>query len=339
LPISTDSHLEQPVLIAGFGSIGRRHFRNLRAMGYKNFVFHRTHSGTVPDDELADWPSFGDIDAALKLRPAIAVISNPTARHIEVAAAAADAGCDLFIEKPVSASMDGCDELLDCIRGRNLIAAVGCQFRFHPLLIRLRDEIRSGRCGAVIGARAEWGEYLPDWHPWEDHRQSYSARPELGGGALLTLIHPLDYLYWLFGPVSRVQAVARSVPSLQTTTDDDWAEVSLNFESSVVAQVHVDFWQRPPVHRLAVWGETGRAVLDFNAGALEWESEGQDAAAAQEQLPSGFERNTMFIDEMRSFVASVLSRQRPAVPLEDGIAVLKIALEAKQSARGDRVHA
>jgi predicted dehydrogenase len=308
-------------------------------MGYKSFVLYRTHRGTVPDDEVAEWPTFSDLGSALQLRPRIAVVSNPTARHIEVAEAAANAGCDLFIEKPLSDSTDGCEDLLECVRKRGLVAAVGCQYRFHPLLIRLRNGIRSGRCGEPLGARAEWGEHLPDWHPWEDHRRGYSARSDLGGGVVLTLIHPLDYLYWLFGPVSRVQAVTRSVPSLQTTTDDDWAEIALEFESSVIAQVHLDYWQRPPVHRLTVWGNNGRASLDFHAGVLHWELEGQTAGAESEQMPAGYERNAMFVDEMRSFLASISSRQQPAIPLEDGIAVLKIALQAKHSARGDRIHA
>jgi predicted dehydrogenase len=335
---SIDSRLEQPVLIAGFGSVGQRHFRNLRALGVKNFVFYRTHRGTIPDNELADWPAFNDLDAALKLRPAIAVIANPTARHLEVASAAAEAGCDLFIEKPVSSSLDGCDKLLDCVRKRGLIAAVGCQFRFHPLLIRLRSEILAGRCGSVLGARAEWGEYLRDWHPWEDHRRSYSARRELGGGVILTLIHPLDYLYWLFGPVRRVQALTRSIPPLETDADDDWAVIGLEFKSSVIAQVHLDYWQRPPVHRLAVWGDRGHAFLDFRSGVLNLICDGNQGATVSEHLPAEFERNSLFVGEMRDFLSSVSSRNRAAVPLEEGIDVLRIALDAKESARGERLH-
>ena len=109
----------------------------------------------------------------------------------------------MFIEKPLADSLEHCRELAELAAQRGLTTMMGCQFRFHPLLISLRNQLFEGRLGNVLGARAEWGEYLPDWHPWEDHRKSYSARPELGGGVVLTLIHPLDYLYWLFGRVSR----------------------------------------------------------------------------------------------------------------------------------------
>ena len=141
---------------------------------------------------------------------------------------------------------------------------IGCQFRFHPLLIALRQAIEAGKLGTVLGAEAEWGEYLPNWHPWEDYRESYSARKELGGGVVLTLIHPLDYLFWFFGDAQRVTGITRSVPALNTPAGEDWANVLLEFSpSGVVGHVHLDYWQRPAVHRLRV-GRSGDRGARFS---------------------------------------------------------------------------
>ncbi len=320
----------QVVLIAGFGSIGRRHLENLRALGYQRFVFYRTYQATIPDAATAHWPSTSNLDEALEHRPAIAIISNPSAKHIDVALAAANAGCHLFIEKPLSHSRDRCQQLADLVHQRGLTTMIGCQFRFHPLLVSLRRQLAAGRIGQAIGARAEWGEFLPDWHPWEDYRQSYSARADLGGGVVLTLIHPLDYLYWLFGPVADVQATIRSVPSLQTAAGDDWAEITLQFASGVVGQVHLDYLQKPPVHTLSVWGDAGRVLWNYHAGSLTWET--PDGRSEVELVPSGFERNTMFVDEMSHFLQAAASGKPSSIPLEDGIAVLDIALKAKEFA-------
>ena len=49
----SSNRLAEPVLIAGLGSIGRRHYGNLRALGCTNFVFYRTYQSTLPDTELA----------------------------------------------------------------------------------------------------------------------------------------------------------------------------------------------------------------------------------------------------------------------------------------------
>ena len=325
--------MPQSVLIAGLGSIGRRHFENLRALGCSNFVFYRTFRSTISELDTHAWPTSASLDEALSNRPVIAIVANPTAKHLEVALAAARAGCHLFIEKPLSHNLDGCRELAELARERRLTTMIGCQFRFHPLLASLRGQLHAGRIGEVLGARSEWGEYLPDWHPWEDHRTSYSARADLGGGVVLTLIHPLDYLYWLFGPVSKVHSSIRDVASLQTAAPDDWAEITLEFAAGPIAQVHLDYVQKPPVHRLCAWGDRGRAVLDFHAGTLVWE--GTDGGREIERVPEGFERNHMFVDEMQHFLEAVQAERPSSIPLEEGIDVLEIALKAKHPARAE----
>jgi len=334
VPQQVRNKSDRPVLIAGFGSIGRRHFQNLQSLGVDNFVFYRTRQGTLGDDDIARWPSTHDLDKALSHRPGAAVISNPSSKHLEVALAAAAAGCDLFIEKPLSNSLAGCDQLAEVVKRNELVTMIGCQFRFHPLLMRLRSEIAGGRLGTIAGARAEWGEYLPDWHPWEDYRQSYSARAELGGGVILTLIHPLDYLYWMFGPVARVHASTARVPALETPAGEDWAEITFEFQTGTVGQVHLDYIQRPNVHQLSVWGDRGRAVWDYHAGTLVWQSSSGETTT--EQAPEGFERNTMFVEAMKHFLECASARRPTSIPLGDGIAVLELALRAKQDAEANQ---
>ncbi len=320
------------VLIAGLGSIGRRHFNNLRALGCDDFVFYRSYHSTLADVDTGDWPTTSDLREALSLKPRIAIVANPTAKHLEVATAAAHAGCHLLVEKPLSHSLEGCQELAEVVRQRNLTTLVGCQFRFHPLLIRLREELTAGRLGQVLGARAEWGEYLPDWHPWEDYRKSYSARDDLGGGVVLTLIHPLDYLVWLFGPASDVTAAIRKVPSLQTAAVDDWAEITLRFDSGVIGQVHLDYVQKPPVHTLTVWGDRGRVCWDYHAGTLTWQPAEGDSQI--ERVAEGFERNQMFVDELRHFLNAVERHEPSCIPIDVGIAVLDLALRQTVCMRG-----
>jgi predicted dehydrogenase len=130
--------------------------------------------------------------------------------------------------------------------------------------------------------------------------------------------------------VRNVQASIRKVPSLQTAADDDWADITLEFDTGVIGQVHLDYVQKPPVHRLSVWGDQGRAAWDFHAGTLTWQP--MTGEAQVERVPEGFERNTLFVDEMRSFLSAVNAKRPSEIPLDDGIAVLDIALRAKQSA-------
>ena len=117
---------------------------------------------------------------------------------------------------------------------------VGYNLRFHPGLERLRELVKQHAIGKVVSARAEVGEYLPDWHPWEDYRRGYSARRDLGGGPVLTFSHELDALCWLLGAPSRVMGMATHASSLEIDTEDV-AELVLQFADGPLASVHVDF--------------------------------------------------------------------------------------------------
>jgi len=126
------------VMIAGFGSIGRRHFRNLLALGEKDIVLYRTHHSTLPEAELAGFPVETDLRAALAYEPQAVIISNPTALHLDVAIPAAQCGCHLLVEKPISHSMARLDELQQAVKQNNVRVLVGYQFRFHPGLRLLK---------------------------------------------------------------------------------------------------------------------------------------------------------------------------------------------------------
>ena len=320
------------ILIVGYGSVGRRHARNLRELGCRNLLFLRSGRPDAIDQTPPPGRVVSTLPQALALEPLAAVIATPSALHLDAAFPLAERGCHLFIEKPLAADRDLeiCEKLVAAARNRNLVTMIGCQFRFHPLLRGLREGLQAQRLGEVLAARAEWGEYLPDWHPWEDYRDSYAARADLGGGVLLTLIHPIDYLSWLFGNVVEVQGSCRKVASLSTGVPDDWADLDLHFKSGVVGRVHLDYIQKPPVHELWVWGDRGRAHLDYHAGTLSWVM--PDEKTQQVHAERDFARNDMFIEEMRHFLDALASRRATDIPLEDGVAALNIVARARRDA-------
>jgi predicted dehydrogenase len=326
---------DRPILISGFGSIGRRHLYNLQKLGYENIILYRTGKSLLPKEELEKLPTEYDLASALTRCPKAAIISNPTALHLDVALPAARAGCHLLIEKPVSHSLKGLDDLKVIVQEKNLQVLVGFQFRFHPGLRAIKQLLDDGVIGKVIYAHAHWGEYLPDWHPWEDYRQSYSARSDLGGGVVLTLCHPFDYLRWLLGEVEAVSAMAVNLESLETDVEDT-SNVTLRFRSGVIGMVHLDYVQRPPSHTLHLTGNKGLIKWDYSDGTVYYYLSETDEWNTI-PVPQDFERNTMFLDEMRHFMDCVEGRTESLITLDDGIRALEIALAAKQAAAEERV--
>jgi predicted dehydrogenase len=330
------------ILIAGLGSIGRRHLRNLLALGEKDILLYRTRRSSLPDEELGDFPIVTDLKAALDQRPEAVIIANPTALHLGTAIPAAQIGCHLLLEKPVSHTIEGVSALRQAVQQGGGQVLVGFQFRFHPGLAQLATWIAEGAIGRPLSFRAHWGEYLPDWHPWEDYRQGYSARSELGGGVILTLSHPLDYLRWLLGEVDCLWALAAKSGDLEIDVEDT-AEIGLRFQNGAIGSVHLDYNQRPPAHTLEIIGTRGTARWDnqdgsawlYHAGRRKWQRVSPERGQG---LKRSFERNDLFLAEMRHFLAVARGEVQPACNLEDGIAALRLALAAQQSARqGDRI--
>jgi predicted dehydrogenase len=124
------------VLIAGLGSIGRRHLRNLTTLGVSQIVLLRSHHSTLPDDELLQLPVVTDVQSALAYQPDAVIVSNPTALHLDVAIPAAERGINLFLEKPLSHSMQRVNELRRAVERGGGQVYVGFQFRFTSGLSR-----------------------------------------------------------------------------------------------------------------------------------------------------------------------------------------------------------
>lgn len=310
-------------LIAGFGSIGRRHLRNLLALGHTDIVLYRSGRSTLPTDEIAGIPVETDINAALAHKPDAVIVANPTALHMDVAIPAAEAGCSIFLEKPVADTLERVDDLRAALKRGGGRALVGFQFRFHPGLQMAARLLGEGAIGKPVSARAHWGEYLPDWHPWEDYRNTYAARADLGGGVVRTLCHPLDYLRWLMGEVAQVQAFSGHISGLELDVEDT-AEIGLRFASGALGSVHLNYVQRPPQHTLQIIGDNGTLYWDNTDGGLRVYQPATQTWM-QYNVPEGFERNVMFLDETRHFIDVVRGTAEPLCSLEDGIRVLELA--------------
>jgi predicted dehydrogenase len=319
------------ILIVGFGSIGRRHFRNLISLGVDDILFYRSRMSTLSTDELNGYIVETELEAALAHQPDAVIISNPTALHLDVAIPAARAGCHLFIEKPISHNLKGIDELTNALAFGGGAVYIGYQFRHHPGLKLAKAKLDAGEIGTPIFMRAHWGEYLPNWHPWEDYRRSYSARAELGGGVILTLSHPIDYMRWMFGEVSEVCALTTDSNSLELDVEDV-AEIGLRFASGSIGSIHLNYLQQPASHNLEIVGTLGTIQWDNANGETHIIVPGKTETEWKiYEPPKGFERNHLFVAQMEHFLEVVSGSASSQCTLQDGIGALKIALAAHES--------
>ena len=315
------------ILIAGLGSIGRRHLKNLATLGVRQLAAVTQRRSGLPVHDLPPFLSFESMETALEWRPDAVFVCNPTALHVNTAITAAREGCHIFLEKPVSHDLEGLDELAWIAEHKRLIVQTGFQYRYHRVFEAIKKNIEQGLIGRVVSAHAHWGEYLPGWHPWEDYRKGYSAREDLGGGVVLTLCHPFDYLRWMLGEAKVVCAVGGHLSDLETDTEDA-ALVTLQFESGAIGSVYLDYVSAPPRHTLSIVGTQGRIEWDADFGSARMYSM-QEQSVRHAAPGKYFDRNEMFLAEAADFLDCVIHHRQPACSLHDGVRALEITLAAK----------
>ncbi len=324
-----DTAATATILLVGLGAAGRQHWASLQRLVRQRIVLYRSGYG-APAPEIGTFPVETDLANALAHRPQAAVVANPTALHLPFALAAARSGCHLLVERPLADSLAGAQELLREVRTRGLVALAGYQLRFHPALRRIKEWIESGAIGAVVSVQVSCEEYLPGRRAGGACRTSYAARRDLGGGVLLTLSHPFDYLRWLLGEISAVRAQAQHLRACEPDLEEA-AAVALHFASGAVGQVELRYSGRPPSHSLRLFGLRGAISWDLSEHTA-YLLDGSGRVSATAGPSPGFTVNDLFVDEMRHFLACVAGHEQPACTLGDGLAAMRIALAARESA-------
>jgi predicted dehydrogenase len=333
------------VLFIGLGSIGQRHLRNLRTLkgdaidiiAWRVRGLNRVVTDEMQTEDGADLTSRYDyrevptLEAGLAEQPDCTFLCNPTSMHVPIALAALRAGSHVFIEKPLSNSMAEVDTLIVEASRRKLVGYVGHQFRFHPTIQHLEKLLACGAIGPPLAVRAVVGEYLPNFHTYEDYRHTYAARRELGGGVVLTQSHEIDYLCHLFGIPRRVFAVGGHLSTLQVNVEDLTMlimDCGTHARPLPVALL-MDFVQQPSARNCEVIGEDGKIAIDLTLPSLV--QFGRNGSETYRQHWRHFRRNDMFVDQLKHFLACCAGEEDPRSTLLDGARSLKVALAILRS--------
>ncbi len=265
------------------------------------------------------------LERGLEQRPDGVIVCTPPSTHVNLARRALDAMAHVFVEKPLAHSSEGVPELIDAAGRARRVLAVGFNLRFLPSLRRVKALLDGKRIGTVFSARAEFGFYLPAWRPGRDYRENYAVRASEGGGILLDAIHELDYLGWLFGEPREIFCAAGHVSSLAGDTED-LAEVTIQFECGVLAQVHLDYLRRAYRRDLEVIGEDGVILWDYAARSVQV----LGPTPEPPEIHDG-PNEAMYGEEMRHFVRCIEGREESLVDGREALRSLRMVEAAKVS--------
>ncbi len=247
------------ILLIGYGSVGKRHIKNLKKLPDIELALFRSSKNNPNKENI---PEYHNLEKGLEWAEAV-LITSPTSTHVKIALEVAKAGKHMFIEKPLSHNTKNLDKLLDMIKQKDLVVMVGYNMRFIPELIKTKQLIGSGKMGKVLSARIEVGSYLPDWHPEQDYRKSPNGSKQLGGGVILNLSHEIDYALWLFGNAKEITCLTDKVSDLEIDTEDV-AEILMKTDKGIIVNIHLDYLQRPSSRTLEITGSKETIKLDLS---------------------------------------------------------------------------
>ncbi len=320
------------VLVVGLGSIGKRHARNFRQLGISRV------SGMDPSAERRDEfrktysaEAYAELGEALRTRPDLVVIASPNSFHLPQALETAREGLPMFIEKPLGTDAGKARMLLEEVERRGLFVHVGSNWKFHPAFETMKKILSEERLGKIVAAQALAGQWLPDWHPWEEYRKGYSARRDLGGGAIMDT-HELDYLVWLLGPPREFVGMWAQGTDVLPIETEHTATALMRMHNGALVTLQTDYIQRTAQRRYFITG---------TRGSLEWDLRTQSIViygpeGALERIDVDLEdMNEMYLQQSRHILEALRKGEQPRTPLKHMVGILDLQLAWQRQMRID----
>jgi predicted dehydrogenase len=277
------------VLVIGSGSIGRRHHDNLQALG------------VVP--RLVSWRAAGLAGAVAAMDGAEAVVvATATDIRLPLIKAAAARGLPMYIEKPLAFRPEEVEAIAKAAAPVADRSMLGYMMRYHPAVRALAGADLSD----VFQFALTIGHDVTQWRANWRFSESYAARAE-GGGVLLDLCHELDLAACLFPGlmVKRVESLGHpAFPGV-----DFASRISLAAEG-LAGDVSMDYLT-PLLHRRTTLRGAER-MHDFDFAAQVYRV---TEPSGPRLLDLPLERNAMFLDAMRDFLALASGGETSGNPL------------------------
>ncbi len=316
------------VFVVGQGSIGKRHIQNLMLLKQKVYVFSYRKSMFHNYEHLKNVIYVDSIEEGIDKSDAL-VICNRTDQHIDIAIKAAKSKKHILVEKPISNNLSKVNDFKKIVHQNRLIFNSGFMLRYHPNLLFIKELVSNKYIGDIYYVNAQVGQYLPDWRPQSNYKNNYGAKKKWGGGVTLDLIHEIDLIHWFFGEAECVSGLLGYTPKLGIETETI-SSINLKLKSNIVCNIELDYVSPILRRKMEIVGEKGIINWDFIEGSVTF-SDKEVNKKIIHKVDDGFQRNDMFLDEIKDFLNSIEYSIYQEDSLDSSIIALKTAICALES--------
>ena len=322
-------------LVIGYGSIGKRHARNIKSLGHEVIVLRHSRN-TINKDGFDEYYSYEEV---LKSVHSIdgAIICSPTSCHLNDVTILVDNNIPFLLEKPPTVDYQSCLEMIKFLTQREFSRYdIGFNLRFCPALKFTKEYLSN--LGHIYSARVSAGYYLPDWRENIDYRTTSSASKELGGGVHIELIHEIDYIIWFFGIPEKVFGYINRISILEISTEDICVAVFQYGDGSVV-ELHLDYLSQKNLRGYQIIAENGTMEWDFIEGKVKLFVKGQKRPEELLSMDENYDFNETYIEELGNFIGVVNRKESRNVNIQDAVDSMKVLEAIKLSSeKGKWIH-
>lgn len=314
------------VAVIGLGNIAVRHRRNLRQLFPDVILYAMSSRGRTPSEDVSDSDIVvSNIDELIIANVELVIIASPAPFHAEQAIRFIKVGIPTLIEKPVTADVKDATLLNRVIHATQTPVAVSYCLRYLPSAIKVKMLLEEEYLGKLHNVFINVGQYLPEWRPNKDYRESVSVSKKLGGGALLELSHELDYAQWLLGDCIVEHAILRSSEELGLEVEDI-ADVTLCSDEGVIVNIHMDFIQRSTQRHCSLIGSKGRLDWDLITNSVTF-----FGALGSEVIYSEptWDKNEMYLSVIKDFIGMAKGHHNKCIEVDTAIKIVKLVEEIK----------
>lgn len=319
------------IAVIGLGNIAERHRSNLKKIYPNALIIAMSASSrminSLPEnaDKIAT-----SIDEIICDNPYFCIVASPASSHAEMAIPLLESKIPCLIEKPIATNSDDAELIYKTAQQTNTPVIIGYCLRYLPAATKVHKLIQSKELGEIYNIVSEVGQYLPNWRPGKDYRQSVSARKELGGGVLLELSHEFDYLQFLFQNPTFVHATLRQANHLETDVEDI-ADIVLVYQNNIYCNIHLDFIQHSPQRCCTILAEKGRVEWNLISNTVTLNKKNGIEIIYQDKK---YQTNNMYLDMINSFIYLIDKNKNNNQSIKDSCdTIALIELIKKQAIR------
>lgn len=337
------------IAVIGVGLIGPRHARTVVANNDADLVaiVDLMPGGKALAEELntAYYKSVAELLASPH-KPDAAIICTPNHTHVPISKELVAGGVHVLIEKPFSTDITSGKELLEHLRETKVKAIVGHHRRFNPYMVKAKEIVSSGSLGNVVAINGIWATYKPlDYFDGVGEWR----RNKTGGVILINMIHEVDLLHYLFGPIVRIHA--EKTVSQRGFEAEEGAVLTIRFKSGAVGSFIISDNLPSPYNFEAGTGENplipksgqdfyrifgtegSLSVPDMTTWSYTGKTKSWNTELVKENIP--VPEGIPFELQLNHFVKVIRDQESPSCTAEAGLAALAVCQAIKEALEGN----